>query len=71
MNTITTVLRVWTSNQKLPIKTCRWNDISRNQRFCKSCKSNIGDEYHYMYIIMICPALEENRKAYLPLMYFR
>lgn len=59
MKTIITVLRSRTSNQKLPIKTCRWNNISRNQRLCKSCKSNICDEYH---CIMICPALEENKK---------
>lgn len=66
MNNITTLLRFRTSHHKLPIETCRWNNIPRNQKICNLCKNNIGDEYHDN---MIYPDLKEYRKAYLPSRY--
>lgn len=60
MNTITTLLRFRTNNQKLLIDTDGWNNLPRNQKFCNLCKRNLGDKYHYIYkYIIICLAFHE------------
>lgn len=70
MNNITTLLRFRTSHHKLPIETCRWNNIPRNQKICNLCKNNIGDDYHYI-MAHVCLDLKEYRKTFLPSIYFR
>ena len=42
----------------LEIETGRYTGIPAEQRLCKLCNSDVGDEAHF---ILICPALQECR----------
>ena len=55
--------RFRTTNHRLPIETGRWVNISRENRTCVLCSSDIGDEFHF---IMKCEALKNERKQYIP-----
>ena len=47
-------------NHKMPIVIGRHNNIPRNERLCNICdKSQIGDEFHYLFQ---CSVFEEQRK---------
>jgi hypothetical protein len=42
--------RFRTTKNKFPIETGRWQNIPRENRKCKLCnRSQIGDEYHYIF----------------------
>ena len=60
--------RFRTTNHKLPIETGRWQNIDRNERKCNICKSDIGDEMHY---ILTCPAMNDIRQYYIPKIFHR
>ena len=48
-----------TRNHRLPIEIGRWASIPLNERTCKLCNDDIGDEFHY---IMKCKHFEDLRK---------
>ena len=55
--------RFRTTNNKLPIETGQWQNIPRENRKCKLCnRSQIGDEYHYIYE---CNYFNQKRKQSL------
>ena len=56
------MIKYRTRNNKLPVEIGRWNKIPFNQRICKLCSADIGDEYHYL---LICKSIHEIRKKYL------
>lgn len=58
------LIKLRTSNHKLPVETGRWNDTPYANRNCTLCKSDLGDEYHY---IMVCKAFSKVRSSLLPL----
>ena len=58
-----------TSNRRFPVETGRWYNIPLNERLCLLCnKGLIGDEFHY---ILECSALEEIRKKYINIKYWK
>lgn len=58
-----TLIQIRTRNHRLPIETGRWQQIDRDERCCHLCRSEIGDEFHY---ILVCNKLKNVRKLYLP-----
>ena len=42
----------------LEIETGRYTGLPAEQRLCKLCKSDVGDEAHF---ILTCPALQDSR----------
>ena len=64
---IVTLSRFRCGSHRLPIETGRWQNIPREERFCRLCNSReLGDEYHY---IMSCKALDNERQRFLPCFY--
>ena len=61
------ILKMRTSNHRLPVETGRHYGISYDQRKCSRCHC-LGDEYHYA---MECPTYSEYRKILLPACYIR
>ena len=55
-------MQIRTRNHRLPIETGRWQKIQREERVCNLCKSEIGDEFHY---VLVCQTLKNVRKQYL------
>ena len=51
-----------TRNHRLPVETGRWQGIPFDRRTCQECQSDLGDEFHYLFI---CPQLKEERKKIL------
>ena len=50
-------------NTKLPIKTGRWLNIDRKDRYCTLCNRNeIGDEFHLLFQ---CDTLRDQRNRFL------
>lgn len=39
-----------TSNHNLPIETGRWHNIQRHERYCTFCKTELGDEFHFLFV---------------------
>ena len=52
--------RTW--NHKLLIEIGRWKNIPHSEKKCTLCKSDIGDEYHY---IMSCVYFKEHRRKFI------
>ena len=52
----------------LEIETGRYTGIPAEQRLCKLCKSDIGDEAHF---ILTCPALQDSRRCLFDYMSLR
>ena len=48
-------MQIRTRNHSLPIVTGRWQKIQHEERLCNLCKSEIGDEFHY---VLVCKRLE-------------
>lgn len=57
-----------TRNHKLPIETGRWRNIARESRKCHLCKSELGDEYHYL---LCCKKLKHVRETYIKPYYYK
>ena len=34
----------------VPIETGRWNDTPYHERFCRFCRNDIGDSFHYLLV---------------------
>jgi hypothetical protein len=51
-----------TSVIEWPKETGRWQNIDGNERKCNICKSDIGDEMHY---ILTCPAMNDRRQYHI------
>ena len=61
------MLKLRTSNHKLPIEKGRYVNLQHDERLCNLCDMNrLGDEYHF---VMECPALQNLRNQYLPRYY--
>ena len=57
------ILKLITTNHKLPIETGRWLNIPREDRKCPLCNSNtLGDEFHYLFK---CKVFCETRQQFL------
>jgi len=57
-----------TGSNKIPIVSGRFNNIDRADRICNLCHSDIGDEFHYIFI---CPTHSTLRKKYIPSYYLK
>ena len=55
-------MQIRTRNHRLPIETGRWQKIQRKEGVRNLCKSEIGDEFHY---VLVCKRLENIRRQYL------
>ena len=58
--------KIRANNNRLPVVTGRYENVSKEERLCTKCRSNVvGDEFH---IILLC--LNENivelRNRYIP-----
>ena len=62
------LFKLRTANHRLPVETGRFRDIEYKDRLCHICRSDIGDEYHY---ILSCPKFETERMKYLPKNYYK
>ena len=62
------ITKLRTSNLRLPIETGRWFNVLRENRICKLCNTNIGDEYHYLFNCKN-QDVEHNRRKYIPKYY--
>ena len=62
------ITKLRTSNLRLPIETGRWFKVLRENRICKLCNTNIGDEYHYLFSCKN-QDVERNRRKYIPKYY--
>ena len=60
-------MQMRTRNHRLPIETSRWQRIQRDERLCKLCQAEIGDEFHYM---LVCKELQAIRKQYWSRYYY-
>ena len=58
------ITKLRTSNLRLPIETGRWFNVLRENRICKLCNTNIGDEYHYLFSCKN-QDVEHNRRKYI------
>jgi hypothetical protein len=68
-NLIIRLARFRTTNNCLPVNTLRFVNIPRNERLCRKCEQDIGDEFHYLFC---CRFFESERKIYLsPYLYRR
>ena len=56
-----------TRNHRLPIEVGRWGNIPISERICHLCKSEIGDEFHYIFK---CTSFNDERNSYIK-PYFR
>ena len=61
------MIKFRTRNNKLPVEIGRWNKVPLNQRLCKLCSTDIGDEFHYL---LNCKSIHEIRKKYLKRYYY-
>ena len=52
----------------LEIETGRYTGLPAEQRLCKLCKSDVGDEAHF---ILTCPALQDSRRCLFDYMSLR
>ena len=55
-------MQIRTRNHRLPIETGKWQKKQREERVCNLCKSEIGDEFHY---VLVCQTLKNVRRQYL------
>ena len=58
--------KIRANNNRLPVVTGRYENISREERLCTKCRSNaVGDEFH---IMLLCPNenIFELRNRYIP-----
>ena len=54
------LLKLRTSNTRLPVEVGRWDHVPYLERKCLMCNSGVvGDEYHYIFK---CDCLSEYRK---------
>lgn len=51
-----------TRNHRLPVECGRWFGIALQDRKCKFCNTDIGDEFHYLFT---CPHFSEKRKQFI------
>ena len=54
----TSLCKFRTGSNKIPIITGKFNNIDRDKRICPLCNSDIGDEFHYIFI---CTFFETSR----------
>ena len=47
-----------TRNHRLPVETGRWNNTPLNGRICNLCRSDIGDEFHF---VLKCDFFKDQR----------
>ena len=57
-----------TRNHRLPVEVGRWQSIPLNERLCSYCKSDIGDEYHYL---LVCNNFENERSKFVKTYYYK
>ena len=55
------------TNHKFPIEIGRYNNVDYAERYCHICRSDLGDEYHYL---LVCPFFSNVRRKYIPTYYF-
>ena len=57
-----------TRNHRFPVETGRWRSKRQTERLCHLCKTDIGDEYHY---VMKCENFKEQRTKFLKRYYIQ
>ena len=57
---ILTAFRTW--NHRLPIELGRWNNKPISERTCHLCKTDSGDEFHYLFN---CKSFCQERNTYI------
>ena len=57
-----------TSSHGLEIERGRYNNIEKDQRICKLCKTDIETEIHF---VLKCPSLTVIREKYIPSKFFK
>ena len=62
------MVKIRTSNHKLPIEKGRYRNVAREERTCTLCNlDKIGDEFHFL---LECPLLSDIRSKYISKYYF-
>lgn len=61
-NEVKIMLSFRTRNHKLPVEIGRWKKIDFDRRLCTLCKTDVGDEFHY---ILNCKYFRSFRKLYI------
>lgn len=67
-NEIKLFLSFRTRNHKLPVEVGRWKKLDFDKRLCTLCKTDVGDEYHY---ILNCKHFRSFRKIYIKPYYYK
>ena len=44
------LLKFRSSNQKKSVETGRWSNTPYHERFCRFCRNDIGDSFHYLLV---------------------
>lgn len=57
-------------NIKFPIETGRWTGIPVEDRICRLCRTNLGDEFHYLFNCKDSK-VTEFRQKYIPSYYLK
>ena len=61
------LLKFRTSNHKFPVETGRWSNTPYHERFCRFCRNDIGDSFHYL---LVCKHFENKRKLLIDKYYY-
>ena len=67
LNLMKYVIKFRTRNHSFPIETGRYNNIDRNDRLCRYCNTDIGDQFHYLFV---CKHFSHLRKKYIKPAYY-
>jgi hypothetical protein len=67
VNVAKVITKFRTLNHKLPVQKGRFTGIPRHERICRHCTSDLGDEFHYIFI---CPFFKNERNLFLRKYFF-
>ena len=63
------LVRFFSTNNRLPVNVLRFEGIPRHERLCNNCNMQVvGDEFHYLFT---CPYYHTKRTELLPKYYYK
>ena len=63
------LVRFFSTNNRLPVNVLRFEGIPRHERLCNNCNmKDVGDEFHYLFT---CPYYHTKRTELLPKYYYK
>ena len=62
------LIKFRTRNHQMPVEKGDWTKTPFDQRICKLCSKEIGDEFHYLFV---CRELNSDRKQFIKSVYLK